>query len=192
MKKKSFIVILLFCSMLSGCVPLIIGGIGAVVTTAIIYDHRSMKTMMQDREIVNQANIAIKEDPQLVGRSHISVVSFNHRVLLVGQVQTPELRARAYQLVYKIPFVEKVYNQLIISGATTDLARTDDTWITTKVKTAMLTQPGLRSLQLKIVTESGVVYLMGIVSHQQATLAADVARRVHGVVKVVKVFEYQA
>ena len=192
MKKKSFIIILLFCSMLTSCVPLIIGGVGAVVATAIIYDHRSMKTMMRDREIVNQAQTAIKEDPQLVGRSHISVISFNHRVLLIGQVQTPELRARTYQLVYKLPYVKKVYNQLTISGSTTDLARTDDTWITTKVKTAMLMQPGLRSLQLKIITENGVVYLMGIVSHQQANLAADVARRVHGVVKVVKVFEYQA
>ena len=189
--KKSFIVILLFCNILSGCIPLIIGGVGAVVATAIVSDHRSLKTMMQDREIANQANIAIKQDSQLMGRSHISVISFNHHVLLVGQVQTPELRARAYELVYKLRFVERVYNQLTISGVTTDLARTDDAWITTKVKTAMLAQPGLRSLELKIVTENGVVYLMGVVSHQQANLATDVARRVHGVIKVVKVFEYQ-
>jgi osmotically-inducible protein OsmY len=191
MNKKNFILALLFCSLLTSCVPLIIGGAGAVVATAIIYDQRSMKTMMQDREVVNKAQAVIKEDPELMGRSHISVTSFNHRVLLIGQVQTPELRARAYQLVYKLPYVKKVYNQLTISGATTDLARTDDAWLTTKVKTAMLMQPGLRSLQVKIITENGVVYLMGVVSRQQGDLAANVARRVHGVVKVVKVFEYQ-
>jgi osmotically-inducible protein OsmY len=191
MIKKHFIFVLLFCSMLTSCIPLIIGGAGAVVATAIIYDQRSVKTMMQDREIVNQAQIAITEDPALVGRSHISVAAFNHRILLIGQVQTPELRARVYQLVYKLPYVEKVYNQLTISGVTTDLARTDDAWITTKVKTAMLMQRGLRSLQIKIITENGVVYLMGVVSYQQGDLAASVARRVHGVVKVVKVFEYQ-
>jgi osmotically-inducible protein OsmY len=111
MKKKSIIVILLFSSMLTSCVPLIIGGAGAVIATAITYDKRSVKTMMKDQEIVNQAHIAIQADSAFVGRSHISVASFNHRVLLIGQVQTPKLRARAYQLVYKLPYVKKVNNQ---------------------------------------------------------------------------------
>jgi osmotically-inducible protein OsmY len=192
MKKASFVItVLLFCSVITSCVPLVIGGAGAVVATSIVYDRRSVKTMMQDREIASQAQMAISDDLTLQGRSHISVIVFNHNVLLIGQVQTPELRARVYQIVHKLPRVKKIYNQLVISGVTTDLARTDDAWITTKVKAALLMQKGLHSLQLKIVTENGVVYLMGIVSHQQANLAVDVARRVRGVKKVVKVFEYR-
>ena len=191
MKKNSFIIVLLLSTVLTSCVPLIIGGAGAIVATAIISDRRPVKTMMKDREIANQAHSAIKLDPAFKGKSHISIISFNYHVLLIGQAQTPELRARAYQIVEKVPNVKKVYNQLTVSGVTTDLARTDDAWITTKVKTAMLMQPGLRSLQIKIVTEDGVVYLMGIVSHKQAALAVNVARRVRGVRKVVKVFQYQ-
>ena len=86
---------------------------------------------------------------------------------------------------------QKVYNQIIISGVTTDLGRTDDAWITSKVKSAMLDQDGLRSSQIKVITSNGVVYLMGWVTHSQADLATNVARRVEGVQKVVKVFQYQ-
>jgi osmotically-inducible protein OsmY len=191
MKKIRVVVILVFCSILTGCVPLLIGGAGAVVTTVVLSDRRSMKTMMQDREIVNQAQTMISEDAALQGRSHISVVSFNHHVLLMGQVQTAELRTKVYDMMRRIPKVRKIYNQLVISGVTTDLARTDDAWITTKVKTAMLMEPGLHSLQLKVVTENGVVYLMGILTRVQADSAVDVVRRVRGVKKVVKVFEYR-
>jgi len=192
--KKMMLLIAVMMSFLTSCVPIaIIGVVGAsaVIGGSIIYDQRPFKVILQDRAIVSRAQSLINEDPQLQGRSHISVYSFNRVALLVGQAQTPELRARAYQIVSSVEYVQKVYNQIVISGVTTDLSRTDDAWITGKVKSAMLGQKGLHSSQIKVITENGVVYLMGLVTRSQADLAVNSARRVEGVQKVVKVFQYQ-
>src|SRR3989339_974168 len=191
---KKIILSLIMILSLTSCVPVVIVGVvgaGVIITTSIINDQRSFKIILEDRAIVSRAQSLMNEDPELQGHSHISVYSFNCVVLLVGQAQTPELRARAFEIASSVKYVQKVYNQIIISGVTTDLGRTDDAWITSKVKSAMLDQDGLRSSQIKVITSNGVVYLMGWVTHSQADLATNVARRVEGVQKVVKVFQYQ-
>ena len=190
---KKLIMLIFFIIPLVGCVPAVIiaGAAGATIGGAVIYDKRSYKVMNQDHNARAYAQQRIDKDPILKGHSHISVAIFNNIALLVGQAQTPEMRDRAYQIVSKTPNVKRIYNEITIAGPTSTMQQANDSWITTKVRTAMLGKSGLHSSNLKVVTENGVVYLMGDVSRQQAALATSVARRISGVTKVVKVFEYQ-
>jgi len=110
---------------------------------------------------------------------------------MVGQVETSELREYAYQLIDKnIKGLRRLTNEVTVAGSSSLIQRSNDAWITTKVKAAMLTKKSLHSTEIKVVTESSVVYLLGLVSRRQAVLATEAARCVPGVLKVVKVFEY--
>lgn len=180
----------LLIAALSSCVPAALV-IGATVGGAIVYDKRSMKTMVQDRDAAQAAANMISASGELSQGTHISVAVFNHIMLLVGQTTTEEQRANAYQLASQVKYVSRIYNEITIQKPTSTWRRSKDAWITTKVKTDMVSTSGLHSTQIKVVTENGVVYLMGTVTPEQAELATNVARRVDGVREVVKVFENQ-
>lgn len=187
---KKLLLITLFVLPLYGCVTTTALMIGATAGGAIIYDKRSLKAMAQDRRISRHANAIIARDSELKGRSHISISVFNQVALLVGQTQTLALKQHASNIIKNIKNLRRTYNGITVAGSTTELQRVSDTWITSKVRTALLKRHGLRSNDIKVVTEAGVVYLMGNVGRDQADLSADAARHVSGVVKVVKVFEY--
>lgn len=189
---KKLMIALIMTIPLCGCVavPLAIVA-GATAGGAVIYDKRSFKTMSEDQNSRSYAQRWLDSDRTLKGHAHISVAVFNHVALLVGQAQTPEIRDRAYQIVSRVKNIKRIYNEVAIAGPTSTLQQTNDTWITTKVRTAMLAKSGLRSTNLKVITEDNMVYLMGMVTRKQAALATDAARRVSGVTKVVKVFEYE-
>jgi osmotically-inducible protein OsmY len=190
MKTKLLLIALLALS-LQACVPVVLVAAGATAGGAIVYDNRSVKTMAEDREITFRAQSRLDQDPQLKNTSHVVAVCFNHILLLIGEAPTPELSQHAYSLVTtNLPHVKRTYNQITIANPTTEKQRMKDTWITTKVKTDMLAAKGLQSTQIKVVTEDNVVYLLGLVTHSQGTLAADVASRVGDVQRVVKLFEY--
>ena len=190
---KKLVALLLLAFPLMGCVPAILlaGAAGATLGGAVVYDQRSYKTMNQDHNARAVIQAKIERDPQLKGQSHISVSVFNNIALLVGQAKTVALRDRGYQITAKAPYVRRIYNEITIAMPASAIQRANDSWITMKVRTAMLEKPGLSSSNLKVVTENKIVYLMGIVSPRQAAMAADVARRISGVQKVVKVFEYE-
>lgn len=190
---KKLIILLSMALSLFGCaaaVPIAVVA-GAAAGGAVIYDKRSFKTMSEDQNARSYAQSWLNSDSVLKGRSHISISVFNQIALLVGQAQTPEIRDRAYQIVSRVKNIKRIYNEITITQSISTLRRANDDWITTKVKTAMLAKPGLHSTNLKVVTENNVVYLMGLVTRKQATLATDAARRVSGVKKVVRVFEYE-
>ena len=111
-------------------------------------------------------------------------------VLLVGQTPSASLRVVAEKIAHTTPNVRRVYDEIIVAGPSTFTERSKDTWITGEVRSRMLTKKGLESGSIRIVTEHGIVYLMGIATHEQANLAVAVARQVNGVRKVVKVFQY--
>lgn len=174
---------------LSSCVTTAVVA-GTAATTAVIYDKRPISTMIDDRHITQTATNLIHADTQLHGRSNISVATFNNITLLIGQAQTPELRDHAQKVVENVPGIKRIYNEITIAGATSALQRTNDTWLTSKVKSTMLTKSGLRSNQFKIVTENSIVYIMGLTTHQQGDLASNTARHIGGVTKVVTAYEY--
>jgi osmotically-inducible protein OsmY len=187
---KSITVPLILCISLSACVPAALV-VGATAGGAVVYDRRGIKTKLDDTSISQKAYAAIKNDPSLQKNTRFSLAVFNGIVLMLGEVQTEEQRERAYTLVAKVPDVKRIFNQMTVGPIAPLSARAHSSLITAQVKAAMLGKPGLRSTQVKVVTNNKVVYLMGVTSHRQANLAVDTARRVTSVAKVVKVFEYE-
>jgi osmotically-inducible protein OsmY len=186
---KKLAILLCFSLFMTGCVPAALV-IGATAGGAIVYDQRSMRTMVQDKDAASIASNLIFNSPDLRKNTHIVISVFDHVMLLAGQAPTQEMRLTVYNMMLSVKNVTRIYNEITVEPKTSIWRRTQDAWITTKAKSEMLTKKGLESTQIKVITENSVVYLMGIVTHKQATMAADVARRIKGVTKVVEVFEY--
>ena len=171
--------------LLTGCVAAVVAGAAA----GMVYDRRSITTMEADARLFHIIHTAIVTEPQFKD-SRVLVTSFNRVVLLVGQTPSPSLRADAEKIARSTSGVVRVYNELSVSGPVPLTQRTKDSWITGQVRSNMLAKKGLESGSIRVVTENGVVYLMGIATKEQASLSVDVARRVKGVFKVVKIFQY--
>lgn len=184
-RKMKTIAILLMGAVLTGCVAAVVASAAA----GMVYDRRSVATMEADARLFHIVHTNIVTDPRFRD-SRILVTSFNRVVLLVGQVSSPSLRAIADKIARSGPDVKRVYDELTVANPIPLSQRTQDSWITSQVRSNMLAKKGLESGSIRIVTEDGVVYLMGIVSEEQAALSVDVARRISGVVKVVKLFQY--
>lgn len=178
--------IVLISTLLTSCAAAIVAGAAA---SLVVYDRRSMRTLNTDSEITHHIYQLINRHTQFK-HSRIIVTSFNRVVLLVGQVASANLKQELDADVRATAHVDRVYNELAVANPIPLSQRSKDTWITSQVRTAMLARKDLESGSIHIVTENGVVYLMGIVNLEQANLAVDVARRVNGVNKVVKTFQY--
>ncbi|RDI44760.1 BON domain-containing protein [Aquicella lusitana] len=187
---KKFMAIIVLAFSLQGCI-FVAGAAAGAAAIAIVYDHRTIENTLQDTRIANKIADKINKVPALRDESHIEVTVFNRVVLLTGETPNPAWRQQAEDIAKSDPEISRVYNQITIQGPTSTLTRTSDSWITTKIKGQMLATEDLKSSSIKVVTENGVVYLMGIVNRQQADIAVDIARQVSGVQKVVKIFQYR-
>lgn len=173
---------------LEGCIPAAF--VAGAATGVVIYDHRPAKTIVEDREITFSIQHRLSYDNDLYQQANVSVTTLNHIVLLLGQTPTAQLRNQAEEIAKANTKVKMVYNEITIEKPILAIKRANDSWITTKVKTVLATVSGLNSTTLKVVTENGVVYLMGLTTRSQAALATAKTRTVAGVKKVVKLFEY--
>ncbi|MBY5992105.1 division/outer membrane stress-associated lipid-binding lipoprotein [Ferrimonas balearica] len=180
--------LLLMTSLLSGCAGVIMAG--AVGGAVMVNDRRSFETQIDDHGLDVAITDALNENEGLKNESRIRVISMNRRVLLVGQVPNQMLKERAAQIARNHPEVTQVHDQLRIGNPVGFSTRSNDTWTTTKVKSRMFGDNELDALRIKVVTENGEVFLLGLVDNQEADLAVEVARTTSGVRKVVKVFEY--
>jgi osmotically-inducible protein OsmY len=172
---------------LTACVPLLIGG-AIVGTAAVATDRRSTGAQLDDEVIEDKTSFAIHE--RFKGDFHVNVTSFNGIVLLTGEVPTEASKTDVGAMVLATPKVRAVQNELFV-GPVTDLkARSNDTLITSKVKARFVEAAKFQINYVKVVTERGTVYLMGIVRHEEGDAAAEIARTTDGVQRVVKVFEY--
>lgn len=185
MKIRAFL-FFLFSQILTGCVAVVMAGAAAGL---VVYDRRPIGIIETDTRIFHQIHSIIVSDPRFKF-SRILVSSFNQEVLLVGQTNAASLRVMAEKIAQETPHVKRVYDQVTVGYPIALTQRTTDTWITSQIRSLMLTMKGLKSGSFRIVTENGVVYLMGMVTQQQAALAVSIARQVDGVQKVVKVFHY--
>ncbi|KTD62433.1 BON domain-containing protein [Legionella shakespearei] len=179
------IAVLLASTILTGCVVAVVAGAAA----GLVYDRRSVTTLEADARLFHVIHKGIVSNPQFRD-SRILVTSFNRVVLLVGQTPTASLRVVAERIAQSAPGVKRVYDEISVDNPLPLTQRSKDSWITGQVRSNMLTRKGLESGSIRIVTENGVVYLMGIVTQEQASLSVDVARRINGVRKVVKIFQY--
>ena len=185
---KKIILILMGSALLSGCVGAFVAG--AVIGGAVVYEGRNLQTQKQDLTLTNTANRQLAQNRAFTKQSHIVLSSYNGVVLLAGQTPTQALKQEAEATVKGVPGVRRVYNELTISGPTSPMTQSSDAWITTKVKSKLLTVQDLDSSAMKVITENGVVYLMGRTTPKQAQTAANAARTVAGVQKVVTLFEF--
>ena len=172
---------------LSGCAGVMLGS--AATSAVVANDPRTTGTVVEDQSIELKAAKVIHDDPELKDQTNINVTSYNQVVLLTGQSPTASLRKKAVDLVSTIEKVRKVHDEIVISAPTSIMSRTNDTVLTTKVKTKLFANDDLNATHIKVVSEGGVVYLLGIVPEEDATLAAEIASTTGGVQKVVKLFE---
>lgn len=189
MKLKSIAVVLGLSLSLQGCI-FVAGAAAGAAAIAVVYDHRTISNTVQDNDLGMSISEKLNGSPMLKD-SHISATVFNRVVLLTGEAPTPAARQEAENLARTVPNIGKIYNQITIQGPTSSLTRTSDSWITTKIKAQMLTVEDLKSSSIKVVTENGTVFLMGIVTKEQADTSVDIARQVSGVQKVIKIFQYR-
>lgn len=145
-------------------------------------DDGSIETMIKVN--LNAADDALRE-------ANIDVVSFNQTVLLIGQVPNQDLKNLATRVATTSNSrVKTVYNELEVAGDTSFLSRTNDMWLSTKIKSLMLVNDDVEGLRTKVVTENGVVYLMGLLTRDEADQAVELVSGASGVTKVVRAFEY--
>ena len=172
---------------LTACVPLLVGG-GAVTTALVASDRRTSGMYLEDTRIeqaaASQIRSVVKQDER------VSVTSFNRLVLLTGEVRSAAVKAEIERTVAGVENVRSVVNELeVVPFISSITQRSKDTFITSKVKASILDAKDLQANTIKVVTEMNVVYLMGIVTPREAKRAAEIARGVNDVRKVVRVFE---
>jgi osmotically-inducible protein OsmY len=180
---------LTLCLSISGCSSFL-----TATRDKPIEDDRGTRTFgskIDDSLIETKVAVNVaKANPDLDEGSHIIVTSFNGIVLLAGQTPRAELKSLAEQAAGSVQRVKKVNNELQVMPPSSILARNNDAWLTTKIKTQMLTDNTIPGSRIKVVTENGIVYLLGLVTQQEATRATNLVQGVSGVQKIVKLFEY--
>ena len=173
-------------TLLGACAPLLIGG-AMLGGSMVVTDRRSSGTQIDDQGIelksINKVSEAIGD------RGSVSITSYNRQVLITGEVPAEADKAAVEQAVARIDNVRLIVNELAIASGSTLGTRSNDTLLTSKVKASMVDAKDVQANAYKVVTERGVVYLMGRVTEREAARATDIARGVSGVRKVVRVFE---
>jgi len=166
---------------------------GAAAGGAALHSRRTMGTFVDDEGIELKARLAILENRELDSQIHINIISYNGVALMVGQAPTEALRQQAQDIVAATEKVRLVHNEMTIAAPNSLMTRSSDSLITSKVKIALFNIKGIKDFdpsRIKVVTEDGIVYLMGLVYHNEADAVSDQARQVSGVEKIVMVFEY--
>ncbi len=171
---------------LQGCFAVVVGGaaIGAFAAT----DRRSLGAQTEDKEIAAKANARLSK--AIGDAGHVDVTSYNRKVLLTGEVHDEQAKQLAEQEVRQISGVENVMNELEVTFLSSLSSRSNDAYITTKVRAELVEERNLNSNAIEINTERGTVYLLGIVTENEGQIAAVRASNVSGVQRVVKMFEY--
>jgi osmotically-inducible protein OsmY len=180
------ILLVLLAPVLGGCVAAVLGA--GAAGAAVGFDRRSTGAYTDDETIEWKISLAIRD--KFGEKAHINVTSFNRIVLLTGEAPTEEMRQDIQKIAQGIGSVRDVRNEIAVGKPTSIETWSDDSYLTSKVMANMLGNNDVNQYHVKVVTESGVVYLMGLVTRKEGDAAAQVARNTSGVKRVVKVFEY--
>ncbi len=174
---------------LSACVaPVLVAG--AAGGASVANDKRTNQTMLDDQVIEAKAKNAIYADSKMAKRIHINITSYNRVVLLTGEALSKAERNKIVNITRHLDKVRRVHNEIQIADLTGLSSRTGDSWITSKVKSKMLATKNFPSTRIKVVTENGSVFLMGLVTKKLGRQAAAITSKVSGVQRVIKLFEY--
>lgn len=175
----------LVAGLLSGCVAAVVGG--AATGVVVSEDRRTVGTVTEDQGIEIKAANRIGDKYK---DAHINVTSFNRMVLVTGEAPDAAAKTDMEKIVQAIENVRGVFNEVAVGPASALSARTNDSFITSKVKARFVDERRFNAIHVKVVTEATVVYLLGLVKHKEADDAVEIARTTSGVKRVVKLFEY--
>ena len=183
----ALLALLALAPQLQGCVEMAVVGAGAAALASD--DRRSLGAQTEDKEIDVRGESRVND--RFGDKVHINVTSYNRNVLLTGEAPDAGTKAQIERIMREIPNVRGVVNEIQIAGVSTYSARGNDSYLTSKVKARFIDSgSGFSVNHVKVVTEAGVVYLLGLVTRKEAEAAAEIARTTGGVQKVVRVFEY--
>lgn len=188
---KTLLAITLVTTLLGGCAAVVVTG--AATGANAVHDRRTVGAFIDDEGIELKVRLAVTEDKQLFSEVHVNIISVNGVVLLVGQAPTEELRMKIVDITKAVEKVRVVHDEMTIAAPNSYMVRSSDSLITAKVKGSLFGikgQEGFDPTRVKVVTENGIVYLMGILYRPEGDAVALKASHVSGVQKVVKLFEY--
>ncbi len=190
-KPLAIIVILLAINLLYGCAPVVVGS--AATGASVVHDRRTVGTTIEDQNIEIKALRIRAQDSDLIKNSNLSTTSYNKVVLLTGQANSEEYRRRYVEQIRRIPEVKRVVDEIQIGPSASLTQQGKDTFTTSKVKIKLfdVKLPDFDPTRVKVVTNTGNVYLMGIVTEQEAAQVVQKVRYVSGVKRVIKIFEYR-
>jgi len=182
----SMLLLVLVSGSLQGCFPVVAAGVGAGIMLA--QDRRTKDTIIEDQKI--ETATAERIDKQFKSVMHVNVTSYNHNVLISGEVPDEQTKMGIEKIVSTIEKVHNVYNELAVSPTSSLVSRSNDGLITSNVKLRFVNNKRFNADHIKVVTENGTVYLMGLVKHDEADAATDVTSTTKGVQRVIRLFEY--
>lgn len=189
MKALSTLAVLMSALLLQGCIAAAVVGTAAVGTKAAT-DPRTVGTQVDDGTLELRVNSALSKDEQIKKEARINVTAYQGKVLLAGQAPNLELASRAKQIAMGVEGITEVFNE-VRQGKPIGLGdASSDTWITTKVRSQLLGSDQVKSSNVKVTTENGEVFLLGLVTDREGKAAADIASRVSGVKHVTTAFTY--
>lgn len=186
---QSLVILALALGTMTGCVTALIAGV-AVATVDILHDRRTAGEYVDDNTIELSARNYLLSSPEIRAATHVKPTSWNGILLITGEVDDEQIKQQMVERFSNFQGVRQLVDETTITGKTALLARTNDAWITSKVKSRLLLKTGLDANRVKVITTRGSVYLMGIVTQEEANKATELTRSVRGVARVVKVFEY--
>jgi osmotically-inducible protein OsmY len=184
-KTRSLMAALLALPVLAGCFGAVAVGTGAGVL--MLADRRNSETYLADEAMEIRASNRIKE--KFGDQTHVNVTSYNRTLLLTGEVFSPAVKTEVEKIVSEVPNVKGITNELAIAGVSSFGGRSNDAYVTSKVKARFLDAKKFAPQHVKVVTEAGVVFLLGMVTQAEANAAVELARTTGGVLKVVRVLE---
>ena len=173
-----------------GCAPVLVGG--AATTASVAHDRRTTGSVIEDQAIEMRISSALSDDAAIDDQTHINVTSYDAIVLLSGEAPDDALRERAGQIARDDEKARRVHNEIRIAAPSAMMTRMSDGWTTTKVKSSLfgVKLDGFDPTRVKVVTENGTVFLMGLLTEQEGSAVTEQARQVSGVQRIVKLFEY--
>ena len=174
--------------LLQGCAGVMVAGAGTGVGAAV--DRRPVSTQVSDQAIDMRALHRLGETKPLWDDSRLAVITTNAKTLLIGQTPTEEYRRQAEEIVRGVPGVAEVYNEVRLGQSLSLAARSQDTWLTSKVKSTLLAEKNIDGTKIKVVTENSEVFLIGLVTQKEADIAVQLTRSISGVARVITVFEF--
>lgn len=187
-KTYKVVAVLLILTALQGCTAVAV--VALTTGASMATDRRSIGNQIDDQSIEVEAYNELTKNKPLNDNTNLHIVSVNGSVLIVGQAPNTYLKDQAMKIINNINGVVRVHNQIRIGNLTSITTQTNDVWLTSKVKSALFSSDEVKGNTIKVVTENGEVFLMGLVTQKEADIAVNITRNISGVNSVYKAFEY--